>query len=138
MTHVNCLACGRALTGDYRWGAEADYDPDYVDRAPALPQGVAVRLDYEDAILVRYGDGTTSTQVISPPGTIALNPCDVLVDALLSHGPDNGCCGSDGSDGPNRACLCGNVVALEWSDCWTRAEVRFFPHAVVIIEDTTT
>jgi DNA-directed RNA polymerase subunit N (RpoN/RPB10) len=134
MSHLNCMACGRPLTREYRWGGKGEYDLHSADRAPALPPGVAVRLDDEDAVLVRHGDGTTSTHVYSPPGAIALNPLDVLTDDLLPHGPDNGCCGSDGQDGPNRTCQCGAVVATEWSDCWTQAEVRFLPQAVVAIE----
>ena len=63
-----------------------------------------------------------------------VSPEDILEASLSSAGADNGCCGSDGLDGPNRACSCGSLVATQWSDCWTQAEVRFLPDAVRVSE----
>ncbi|MFN7128826.1 MAG: hypothetical protein ACK4OJ_07145 [Brevundimonas sp.] len=79
--------------------------------APSVPQGR----------LIKRGDGSN---------TVIANPDDIVGDSLRSTGSDNGCCGSDGLDGPNRACICGEVVATERSDCWTAAEVAFLIQAV--------
>jgi hypothetical protein len=51
--------------------------------------------------------------------------------SAMSAAPANsGCCGSDGMDGPNRACICGAFVATQWNDCWTQAEICFDPEVV--------
>jgi hypothetical protein len=85
----------------------------------------------EDRVPVHQADKQIGTHLYSPEGAIAVHPDSVRRDAIVPAGIDSGCCGSDGCDGPNRACGCGNVVATEWSDCWTWAEVRFLPDAVV-------
>ena len=55
---------------------------------------------------------------------------------LRSCGEDNGCCGSDGCDGPNRACGgCGLVVGTARTDCWTGLEMRFRPNAVRLVKE---
>jgi hypothetical protein len=131
MPRLTCTACGRPLTRDCRWGALAEHDLTGGDRAPTVPVGALVRLTEESSSPITQADGRViGLKVFSPAGAIVAHPDDVLADALLSHGLDNGCCGSGGYDGPNRACLCGAVVATEWSDCWTQAEVRFLPDAV--------
>ena len=94
-----------------------------------MPRGVLIRLA-EDRVPVHEPSGQTGTHLYSPEGAIAVHPEDVIPDVLVSSGIDNGCCGSSGSDGPNRSCRCGQVVATEWSDCWTLAEIRFLPDAV--------
>ncbi|MCB2379432.1 hypothetical protein LGH70_17670 [Hymenobacter sp. BT635] len=40
----------------------------------------------------------------------------------------NGCCGLDGTDGPNKICSNGHEVGTEKSDCW-------MPHAFLIEQD---
>jgi len=102
--------------------------------APAVPEGSIIRLLADDTAPIVQGDRVVGTKVYSRAGAIAANPSDLLPGALTSVGKDNGCCGSDGLDGPNRACSCGAVVATEWSDCWTQAEVRFEPTAVAATE----
>lgn len=77
---------------------------------PSLPVGTFVQIDRADTVYGRE---------------VAVHPDDVLPGVLTSAGSDNGCCGSDGLDGPNRACACGTVIATEQNDCWTRAEIRF-------------
>ena len=84
----------------------------------------------EDTVPIINSGRQVGTHTYSPEGAIAINPKSVLRGVLVSSGSDHGCCGSDGCDGPNRSFLCGNVVATEWSDCWTFAEVRFLPDAV--------
>jgi len=130
MPRLICNACGRPLTRDCRWGALVEHDEEVVDRAPAVPVGAVIRLPEEISSPIFQHGQMIGLHVFSPAGAIAAHPDDVPPDALVSHGPDNGCCGSDGLDGPNRACVCGAVVATEWSDCWTQAEVRFLPEAV--------
>ena len=125
-----CASCGQILTATCNWGADEDYDRTSADREPAVPSGLLIRLSVENAVEVRHADGAVERKVYSPAGAIAANPENVVVANLHSVGKDNGCCGSDGMDGPNRACACGAVVATEWSDCWTQAEVRFLPDAV--------
>jgi hypothetical protein len=58
----------------------------------------------------------------------------VIRENLKAAGTDQGCCGSNGEDGPNRACNCGQMVATEWSDCCTLAEIRFLPDTIVVSE----
>ena len=130
VVEISCASCGRHLTGDCEWGTEADYDRTCADKKPAVPKGRLIRLNVEDAVDVFQSGGIVGRKVYSEAGAIASNPEDILIDSLTSAGADNGCCGSDGCDGPNRACLCGSIVATQWSDCWTQAEVRFLPDAV--------
>ncbi len=40
----------------------------------------------------------------------------------------NGCCGLDGSGGPNKLCANGHEVGTAYSDCW-------MPHAFVFCKD---
>jgi len=132
VTHLRCARCGSVLTRNCRWGAPEDHDPEATDRAPAVAPGVVVRLRETDARpLVQNGDAV-GAETFSPAGAISANPSDLLPGRLRPFGPDSGCCGSAGLDGPNRACaVCGAVVATERSDCWTQAEIRFAPGAVV-------
>jgi hypothetical protein len=120
MAHLTCVACGRRLTRDCRLGTFLeDFTLDAQDRAPSVQVGVIVQLEGHelDAVTVVRG--------------IVTNPADVLLDELKYSGKYYGCCGVDGSDGPNRSCVhCNAVVATEWSDCWTQAEIRFLPEAV--------
>ena len=133
---VVCVRCGSALTVHCLWGDADTYDTEDIDRQPAVPAGLLVKLEAEDAVPIPDRAGREiGRHVYSPAGAIAANPADIADDALRSTGVDNGCCGSDGCDGPNRACRCGAVVATEWSDCWTRAEVRFLPDAVTVLEN---
>jgi hypothetical protein len=97
-----------------------------------------VRLEHEDATPIWKSSGEQvvqiRTHVYSRAGAIVVHPEDVIRNAIVSAGKDGGCCGSDGCDGLNRACLCGRMVATEWSDCWTQAELRFDPDAVLLLE----
>jgi hypothetical protein len=131
MTHLRCATCGILLTRECCWGTLEAHNPEAIDRASATASGVMVRLPDERASRVARNGEVIRPRVWSPAGAISTNPSDVLPDTLRSTGCDNGCCGSDGSDGPNRACAaCGTVVAAEWSDCWTQAEIRFLPGSV--------
>jgi hypothetical protein len=72
-----------------------------------------------------------SEHTSTPAGAIVVHPEDVIRDAIVSAGTDAGRCGSDGL---NRACLCGRMVATEWSDCRTQAELRFDRDAAILSE----
>jgi len=110
MTRLRCASCGHALTQDCRWGWLEDHDPQAYDRTPAVPAGL---------------------MVVLPGGIVSTNPADLLSGSLCYTGYDVGCCGSDGGDGPNRACSgCGAVLGTERSDCWTAAVVDFLRTAV--------
>ena len=93
-----------------------------------------VRLAAQDAAPVTQAGVIVRIHVYSPVGSIATNPADVLQDAVTPSGFRNGCCGPDGMDGPNVSCVCGAVLGTEWGDCWTRAEMRFLPDAVVLTD----
>lgn len=136
MTHLTCAACGQRLTRDCRIGEAWEHDITVADRDPTTPVGVMVRLDREDAAPVTGPpDGQViKIHVFSPAGAISINPQDLIEDATTACGLRNGCCGPDGMDGPNLACLCGQTVATEWGDCWTQAEIRFLPDAVKMVE----
>lgn len=131
MTHLRCVNCASPLTRECRWGTLEEYDQEAAGRAPTVAPGVMVRLPDEDAAPVVRSGEVIGVGVRSPANAIAINPADSSVDSLRSVRDDTGCCGSDGFDGPNRACAtCGAVLATEWSDCWTQAEIRFLPEAV--------
>lgn len=50
---------------------------------------------------------------------------------MTTHGRRNGCCGPDGTDGPNLACaFCRAEIATESADCWTWQQVSLQPGAV--------
>ena len=66
------------------------------------------------------------------PGCLVINPADAV--ELEVH-PDSrrssGCCGHDGSGGPNRRCPeCHCEVATLHDDCYTVVELRFEASAV--------
>ena len=134
MPRLCCASCGQILTRECTWGTIADHNTMAGDRVPAVETGVMVRLPKEVAMPVLRGDEIVGVTVFSPANAISINPEDLVPDALWSTGPDNGCCGSDGSDPPNRTCgQCLTVVGNEWSDCWTQAEIRFLPDAVQVV-----
>jgi len=130
MPQLICQSCGRPLTGVCTWGEASDRNLSAPDGQSPVPPGVMVRLTEEDAVTVHGPGHFLGSHLYSPALSISVNPVDVIQGATVSAGRDNGCCGSDGMDGPNRACRCGAIVGTEWSDCWTLAEFRFHPSAV--------
>ena len=111
MVELACAKCGTLLTSKSEWGSRSDYKDAPEMAEPSVPRGVLVKL-------------------VDDSNTIIANPLDIIEGRLKSIGSDNGCCGSDGLDGPNRACVCGSVVATERSDCWTPAEVAFIAGSI--------
>ncbi len=110
---ISCSSCGRRLTALCEWGVEVYYDRTCVDRKPAVPKGTLIRLTADDVGVVFQGQEIVGREVYSRAGAIAANPEDAIQGSLQSAGADNGCCGSDGMDGLNRACTCGAMVATE-------------------------
>lgn len=116
----------------------ADYDEDPSIQTPdsPVPMGVLIRFTRNDEAgrlpVVLAADGFHRRRT-SRAGAIAANPADVAREHVHATGADYGCCGSSGLSGPNRACTCGSIVGTEWSDCWTKAEVRFNPDAVDVV-----
>jgi hypothetical protein len=106
--HLVCVNCGGLLTKECRLGAATDHNRLASMREAAVPAGI----------------------IVLQAGAFSVNPADIRTGALKSVGIDVGCCGSDGCDGSNRACVCGAVVGTEWSDCWTQSEVQFDADAV--------
>jgi len=79
--------------------------------------------------------GTTVKPIVqAPQGSVVVHPDDRLPDAVRTVGRVAGCCGLDGSNGPNQGCACGAVLGTAWTDCWTANEVRFLPDAVQVVE----
>lgn len=132
LRHIACAACGRSLSTGCRIGTLEDFEPDCEERTSPVPAGVMVVLPDPAVLSVHHPDGTIGERLVSSAGAISVNPVDVPKKALKRSGINNGCCDSDGCDGPNRSCRCGQVVAIQWADCWTRAEVRFLKEAVVV------
>lgn len=133
---LNCAVCGRPLTNQLWLAPPKEHRPYGMDREAAVPRGLLVRLEREDTSPVMRSGQVVRTHIYSPAGALAANPDDVVRERIVSTvDNDHGCCGSDGMDGPNRRCRCGALLATEWSDCWTRAEVRFLPSAVVVEDD---
>lgn len=132
--HLVCTRCRTALTRDCRLGADGDYDRLADQGAPSVPAGIIVRRNIEDALTVSPAKGREKRRKVSAAGAFSINPADLCEGALKPSGIDNGCCGSDGLDGPNRSCACGQVLGTQWSDCWTQAEVRFEPDRVAIVD----
>lgn len=129
---IYCKKCHTQLSKDCQIGEIWEYDEKAQDTEPAVPEGKIIILD-EDKFALTYlaSDETPSKRLISTKGAIAVNPKDIY-ETIISYGKDYGCCGSDGMDGLNRKCKCGNILGTEWSDCWTQAEIRFEPSKVDI------
>lgn len=134
MIRLGCRACGEALTHPAAWGSPSERDETVRDQQSPVPLGLMIRMKEVCSPVYDRNGRVIGTRLYSPEGAIAVHPEIVIDGTLKSSGSDNGCCGSDGCDGPNRSCTCGQVVATEWSDCWTWAEVRFLPEAVVALE----
>jgi len=90
-TPVACACAGEAITGGF---------------------GPVIRMA-ADRVLVYQSGKQTENPLYSSEGAIAVHPEMVALSALVPAGLGNGCCGSDGIDGPNRACTCGQMAATE-------------------------
>lgn len=50
----------------------------------------------------------------------------------------NGCCGLDGTDGPNKLCLNGHEIGTEKSDCWTAHSVILDKVLIIKVDEKAT
>lgn len=130
---IYCKKCHTQLSKDCQMGTILDYDDKAHLSEPSVPVGMIIIFD-EDEYSFSYfpNDKNPVKKIISTKGAVAINPKDIQKGVLISCGIDSGCCGSDGMDGFNRKCKCGNILGTEWSDCWTQAEIRFEPLQVEI------
>ncbi|MEH0844249.1 hypothetical protein V6U81_17820 [Micromonospora sp. CPCC 205711] len=105
------------------WGAPyvPHEDPDAM--VPCQPRG-NIRI-VDDACLISAG----------PRHTIVAHPEDVPdLHPLPGWENSSGCCGPAGTDGPNRACACGNRLATLTADCYTSYEMHLDPVRVHPVE----
>lgn len=130
-----CKKCHVELTQDCQIGTMADYNETPEPKESSVEKGIIVVLD-EDIFrtITDNKNVIVKKALVSSKGAYAINPQDVIKANILTCGVDNGCCGSDGLDGFNRRCKCGNVLGTEWSDCWTQAEYRFEPLKVELYD----
>ncbi len=93
LMHLTCRNFGKPLTRECRLGDTSEH-VEAGDREPTVPQGVIVRLSPD-----RAAELAPYIHVPFAVGAYSINPLDVIPRAVKSTGVDNGCCGSDGSDG---------------------------------------
>ena len=127
---IRCRDCGTSLTPAL---AQLDAMPspvqldDGVGYEPTVPSGF-MAVDPHPVSTYQKGGAAKAGTV----GCVVVNPDDAR--RLLRHlepGRNNGCCGHDGLDGPNRVCpSCGAEVATLRDDCWSRVETRFEPQRI--------
>lgn len=75
------------------------------------------------------------------PGAVVIAPGDIRGTRLIPEKRGGACCGLDGADGPNMACLtCGSAVATRIDDCSLWQAVWLAPSAVrrLLVDDTET
>jgi hypothetical protein len=130
---VTCRRCGASLSAPLLLADAGALRRDAQDGRPVVGAGIVVR----DPVPVVSWVSSSSSGPATPEEQ---SPADCLVvhpdssQKLRSCGADHGCCGSDGCDGPNRACsACGLVVGTARTDCWTELEMRFLPEAVRLV-----
>jgi hypothetical protein len=132
---VACMRCGNRLSGPLVTTLHTALRLDAQDGTPTIARGLVARDPDAQVTWVQVGRGPRHEREKSPAGALVMHPDDAA--GLRSTGTDGGCCGSDGCDGPNRACTnCGVAVATALTDCWTAFEVRFAPDAVALTPAT--
>ncbi|MGC4811259.1 hypothetical protein ACLQ29_12120 [Micromonospora sp. DT228] len=141
MTVFACLRCGTALTDDLHEVQFAElpdpvspYELEPGEACPAWVSAGRFAVDPHPFGPPYVAIDTDGRNLVSagPRNTIMINPAGLLVRHLHpDRGRRNGCCGLDGTDGPNLVCGCGAEIATESSDCWTPQVIRLQPHAVV-------
>jgi hypothetical protein len=132
---VACTHCSNHLSGPLVTTLHTTLRLDAQDGTPTIERGHVDRDPDALVTWVAVDRGPRHERDESPAGALVMHPDDAA--GLRSTGTDNGCCGSDGCDGPNRACMnCGAVVATARTDCWTALEVRFAPDAVALTPAT--
>ncbi|PWK70496.1 hypothetical protein BCL76_105451 [Streptomyces sp. CG 926] len=154
MTVFHCSACGHALTPDLTalpavptvpdldlarpegarkapptvprgsyaietepWGAPFVPQEDQDDPVPSQPRGLC-RAVGDHGFVISAG----------PRDTIVVHPEDASVlQPLPGWANSTGCCGPEGTEGPNRACPCGARIATLAADCTGPYELHLDP-----------
>ncbi|MFF3625366.1 hypothetical protein [Streptomyces sp. NPDC002467] len=84
-----------------------------------------------DGAAVRGVDAPVHAPSEDPAAAVVIAPGDTRGTVLIPEKRGGACCGFDGSDGPNMACLaCGLLVASRVDDCSLWQAVRLAPDAV--------
>lgn len=112
---IHCNSCGLELTPPLE-PLQYDSQLSFVDEQPMLPAGYFHPSDGE------YFTGINGELLVAPESTAN----------LIQHTDNSrihGCCGLDGTDGPNQMCANGHEVATLRSDCWHPHVVHFSRHA---------
>ncbi|MFY9352349.1 MAG: hypothetical protein WBL20_24030 [Sphingobium sp.] len=136
MKTLVCIACGTALSKQLNIlsGKNPSVEaPEFEDRQPIMPQGNAFK-SYEPI----------EHSFTDEPGLLEflpqywLNPDDLTDQVRLTknHKRLNGCCGLDGTDGPNQLCRCGAEIGTLKTDCWTPRMFIPVPQTTHWIEET--
>ncbi|MHC3424407.1 hypothetical protein [Streptomyces sp. DT18] len=149
MTRCVCVRCGAALSvplarvalpphARAAWGDGAHGLPvamaagTYaVDPLPSGPPWRTWREAGAEEAARRGAYAPVEALSYGSPGHLVLAPGDVRGTAFLPGRHGGGCCGIDGSRGPNLACAaCGLPVGARVDDCSVWQAVRFDPEAV--------
>ncbi|MFE6335858.1 hypothetical protein ACFVOK_22035 [Streptomyces sp. NPDC057798] len=132
MTVFYCSKCGATLTPDLLALSAVPTVPGLEDARPrgarqappTVPQGYYA-IEAEPwgapfAVRDRCLGRVHNTIVIHPDDAPALRP-------LPNWENGTGCCGPNGTEGPNRACVCGARVATLAADCFGPYELHLDP-----------
>ncbi|GAA2599074.1 hypothetical protein GCM10010435_93180 [Winogradskya consettensis] len=145
MTVFYCARCSRALTPDLTALPAMPETPDDPirpkgqDVAPStVPLGHYATESEEDAVSLRRhghdkalrhsGGRRHALVVIHPEDAPALEYLPGFANAV-------GCCGPDGTHGPNQACPCGTPLATLTADCMGPYELRLDPLRVFAFDN---
>lgn len=114
---IHCKVCGLLLTNDLQEYTSKSFGE--ADEQPFIQKGFYAISD---------GEYFTKTE-----GSFIANVEDMvnIIDHFKS-GRLNGCCGLDGTDGPNKLCANGHEVATEKSDCWMPMAVIFEKEKIIL------
>ncbi len=132
MAVMTCRSCGASLTARVRKTDSSELRRHVGGQRPTVPSGVFFINERPVTVDVWYPkERRRETVEHFPPGSYVLNPDDRIPGALAPvPGRDGGCCGLDGTDGPNQQCACGAIVGTAWTDCWTQYELRLLSDRV--------
>ncbi|GAA2534053.1 hypothetical protein [Winogradskya humida] len=145
MTVFYCARCSRALTPDLAalpampTPPNDPIRPNGQDVAPStVPRGRYAIESEEDTVsmrrhghdkALRHSTGQNHAPVvIHPEDATSLEYLPGLANAV-------GCCGPDGTHGPNQACPCGTTLATLTADCMGPYELRLDPLRVFALDD---
>ena len=121
-THLSvlrCRSCGADLSEPVtirEAGMDGVAQPEFRDHEHVIDAGYAFKS--EEPYRKRLGPGKDQLE-FTPQYWMTARDLLASVQLTKNQSHLNGCCGLDGSDGPNRVCACGADIGTEMSDCWT-------------------